>query len=74
MWRLFNGVLGWHYVAITSNCLGYSYIKRLRSTKDGRMYVEVISGKPWFLLDDEIVSGGWYTWIPLTWVPPEGQQ
>ena len=66
MWRLWNKLFGWHYVALTSHMLEYRYLRRVRKTKSGMPYVEFTPNTLWFLLKDGETDSG-YKWVSLTW-------
>jgi hypothetical protein len=67
MWRLFNKLFGWHYVSIASNSGDYRYLRRVRKTEKGILYIDFLPGEQWFLLDEGKVDNGRYKWVPLTW-------
>jgi hypothetical protein len=68
MWRLLSKIFGIHYVLLKSPVMNYTYIRRVRRTVSGNMYINFCGHDIWFLLATGKVDNG-YTWTPLTWTP-----
>ena len=65
MWRLFNKMLGWHYVFIT-DCRDH-HIVRVRKNTNGELMGGFMSRKI-FISKDGTIEGGYNitSWRPLT--------
>ena len=61
-----NKLMGWHYVVLIAPLMDYRYIRRVRKTAGGAMYVHFTDDKIWFLAPGGKTDSG-YLWIPLTW-------
>ena len=70
MWKLWNKLLGWHYVWV-KDC-GDDHICRVKKTVYGELSGKIF-GKRFFITSDGRIHGGYYieNWEALTWKQPK---